>query len=92
MFSDRYKTMAKQGKELDKGNLANKFDSQGRNLLDIQNERSEADREYDLMIKTIKETVKTLHISGLLPRQKFYFIHFNILCEVTADNFCVVLC
>ena len=62
--------MAKQGKELDKGNLANKFDAQGRNLLDIQKERSEAEREHDLMIKNIRETAKTLHISGLLSSQK----------------------
>jgi len=81
--------MAKQGKELDKGNLANKFDAQGRNLLDIQKERSEAEREHDLMIKNIREAAKTLHVSGLLSRQKFYFIHFNILCEVLS--FCVIL-
>jgi hypothetical protein len=71
--------MAKQGKASD---LANKFDAQGRSLLDIENEKLEAEREFAAMIKTIRDTVRAERESGTLAQKKFYFIHFNILCEV----------
>ena len=71
--------MAKQGKTSD---LANKFDAQGRSLLDIENEKLEAERKAAEMIKAIKDSVMAGRESGTLGQQKFYFIHFNILCEV----------
>ena len=47
--------MAKQWKEQEKHNLANKFDHQGRSLLDIENERKAIEASHKAMEREIEE-------------------------------------
>ena len=65
--------------------MANKFDHQGRSLLDIENERIDKETFFHEMIKDIDSTVKLSNEQGTLIKQKFYFIHFNYLCEVSLQ-------
>jgi hypothetical protein len=66
--------MARQAKEANRGNLANKFDAQGRSLLDIDNERKASEKAYADMIKAIDETVRYRFLSINILPQKHYRI------------------
>lgn len=74
--------MAKKHKAEDKINLAQKFDATGRSLQEIQDEKEGQNRKFSLMIKTIQDSIRSAKLQRQLPNKKFYFIHFNILCEV----------
>ena len=62
--------------------LSHKFDHQGRSLLDIENERKAIEASHKAMEREIEETVSSAFQMGTLVKQMFYFINFNILCEV----------
>lgn len=82
----RYKAMAKQWKAQDKLDLSNKFNHEGRSLLDIENERK-AEEEAQMHIKReTLETVESAFAKGTLADEKFYIVHFNYLCEVSINE------
>ena len=79
---NRYKVMAKNYKEQERNNLANKFDAQGRSLLSLEEERQAETRKHDKMIKEIHEIVDEASIAKCLPQRKFFILHINKLVEV----------
>ena len=74
--------MAKNYKEQERNNLANKFDAQGRSLLSLEEERQAETRKHDKMIKEIHEIVDEASIAKCLPQRKFFILHINKLVEV----------
>ena len=78
----RYKAIAKNHKEQERLNLANKFDASGRSLLSLEEERLAEKRKNEKMLKEINEIVEEETIAKNLPQRKFFILHINTLVEV----------
>ena len=74
--------MAKNHKEQERKNLANKFDAQGRSLLSLEEERQAEKRKDDKMMKEISEIIDAEMLAKTLPKKKFFILHINTLVEV----------
>lgn len=83
----KYKEMAKQQKEKDRQNVAIKFVSQGRSVLSVQQEQVDAKQAVKSMLQNIDETISMGKDMGNLTRQKFYFVHVNILCQTAEKTY-----
>ena len=78
--------MAKNHKEEERKNLANKHDAQGRTLLSIEEERLAEQRRLEKMTKEINEIVDEAAIAKVLHQRKFFILHINKLVEVFAKT------
>ena len=76
------KPWPKNGRRRRRKTLSNKFDSTGRCLQDIEDEKMERDRLISAQKDKIHEVVSSTFENGTLVKEKFYLIHFNILCTV----------
>ena len=74
--------MAKNHKEQERKNLANKFDAQGRSLLSLEEERQAEKRKDEKMMKEISEIIDAETMAKTLPQKKFFILHINTLVEV----------
>ena len=77
--------MAKNHKEQERHNLANKYDAQGRSLLSLEEERTAEKRKNEKMIKEINEIIDEETIAKSLPQRKFFILHINLLVEVSIS-------
>ncbi len=78
--------MAKKKKEEDRLDLSNRFDHQGRSLLDIENEQKDRERYETDMRRDVQDTVQEAFKTGTLVKEKFYFVHFNTMCTVRGGG------
>ncbi len=81
---ERYKQRAKEAKERQRLDLSNRFDHQGRSLLEIEEEKAWAEADRAGMLNAIDDVVGETARQGTIVREKFYIIHFNVLCVVRA--------
>ena len=75
--------MAKNYKEQERSNLANKFDAQGRSLLSLEEERKGEERKKHKRKIEINQIVHDASVAKCLPQTKFFIIHMTTLVEVT---------
>jgi len=81
----KYKDIAKKAKECDRENLETKFDSRGRSLAFVQNEKVSHETHLSQMVKRVKSALSEANDLGQLKTQKFFLMHINILCSVDED-------
>jgi len=83
----RYKQRAKDHKEQERLDLQSRFDSQGRTLLQVENEKKSRDLQVSQMLNRIQDTLSNAHEMGRLKQQRFFLLHINTMCEVDNGDF-----
>ena len=83
IFFSRYKEIAKKAKETERENLETKFDSRGRSLAFVQNEKVSRETHLSQMVKRVKSALSEANDLGQLKTQKFFLMHINMLCSVS---------
>ena len=82
----RYKQRAKEHKENERLDLQSRFDSQGRTLLQVENEKKSRDLQLSQMLKRIQDSLSNAHEMGTFKQQRFFLMHINTMCEVRFQN------
>ena len=83
MIFFRYKERAKEGKKQERECLETKFDSRGRSLASVENEKISRETHLNQMVKRIKSSLSEANDLGKLKHQNFFLMHINILCSVS---------
>ena len=85
-FFFRYKERAKEGKKQERECLETKFDSRGRSLASVENEKISRETHLNQMVKRIKSSLSEANDLGKLKHQNFFLMHINILCSVSSKK------